>query len=70
MKNIELNILQALSITGIVVSSAAQLGLQVMDKHVEKFWALYPIWLSVFVLGTLMRYFYNPEEDAHGHHHH
>ncbi|SFC15884.1 hypothetical protein SAMN05421780_103114 [Flexibacter flexilis DSM 6793] len=65
MKNIELNLLQALSVTGIVVSSVAQLGLQVLDKHVEKFWALYPTWVAVFIFGTILRYLRNDSEEAH-----
>lgn len=69
MKNIQLNMLQTLSVTGIIVSFVAQFGLQVIEKQVDTFWAVYPTWIFVFAVGTMFRFFRNDEEDLHEHSH-
>jgi hypothetical protein len=70
MKNLELNLIQSIAFTGVIVSLASQLGLFIISKHVERFWAVYPVWVAVFVIGSLLRkYGNNSHADDHEHHH-
>lgn len=68
MKSIELNALQTISVTGVIVCLLAQLGLHLIDKDITSFWAVYPTWVVVFAAGTLLRFFSNHSEDDHHHH--
>lgn len=66
MKNLELNLIQSIAFTGIIVSLASQLGLFIIEKHVERFWAVYPVWVVVFIIGSLLRKYGSTD---HNHHH-
>ena len=55
LKNIELNALQSISVTGVITSLLAQGFLLLLDKTVSTFWALYPSWVVIFLLGSLVR---------------
>jgi hypothetical protein len=68
MKSIELNALQTISITGVIVCLLAQLGLYLIDKNVDSFWAVYPTWVVVFAAGTILRYLSSHSDDDHHHH--
>jgi hypothetical protein len=69
MKSIELNALQTISVTGVIVCLLAQIGLYLIGKTVDTFWAVYPTWVVVFLLGTLLRFFAGPDDHHHHHHH-
>lgn len=57
LKNLELNALQSISVTGVITSLLAQLILILIGKHVHLFWALYPSWVIIFLVGTVVRYY-------------
>jgi hypothetical protein len=65
IKNLQLNIFQNLAIVGLVASSASQVGLMVMHKQVDSFWAVYVVWLTVLILSTLIKV----DIPDHDHHH-
>ena len=54
LRALPLNIFQSLSLMGLLVSGIAQVIMALMDKHVERFWAVYVVWGAVLVLGTLI----------------
>ena len=62
LRALPLNIFQTLSLMGLLVSGVAQVIMALMDKHVERFWAVYVVWGAVLVLGTLIG-------STGGHHH-
>lgn len=55
LKNLELNIFQTLAVTGLIVSLVSHVGLTLMQKEVDRFWAVYIVWLTVLTLSTLIR---------------
>lgn len=61
----KLNFFQSLSVTGLILSFAAQMMLLLVGKEVKTIWALYPTWIFVFLLGTAFRFF-----GSNDHHHH
>lgn len=67
--NIQLNMIQSLSIVGLIVSGFAQLGLRFIEKDVPNFWYVYPIWMGVLVFGTIIRILRMDQVDEHHHHH-
>jgi hypothetical protein len=67
LKNLQLNIFQNLALVGLVASSASQVGLMLMHKTVDSFWAVYVVWLTVLILSTVIRVDI-PHHD-HDHHH-
>ncbi|MCU0428485.1 MAG: hypothetical protein MUF42_00810 [Cytophagaceae bacterium] len=60
-----LNGFQTLSIVGVFFSVFCQLVLFLINKKVDNMWALYPTWLLVFMLGTVLRFF--SKDDHHYH---
>jgi len=64
MKN--MNSFQVIAIFGIIFSVVAQGILWVLDKTVDHYIYLYPTWVAVFVVGTLL----NPYLSKHDDHHH
>ncbi len=64
LKNLELNIFQTLALTGLIVSTFSHVGLTLMDKQVDRFWAVYVVWLAVLTLSTLIR---SEGDDEHHH---
>jgi hypothetical protein len=68
LKNLQLNIFQNLAIVGLLASSVSHLGLMVMQKQVQSFWAVYVVWLTVLTLSTLIKVDM-PDHD-HDHHNH
>ncbi|SDK30168.1 hypothetical protein SAMN05421823_102396 [Catalinimonas alkaloidigena] len=67
MKYLELNAIQSISVTGVITSVMAQGFLYLFDKTVDQFWALYPSWVAIFLIGTLVRVYRGKHLD---HHHH
>lgn len=67
--NIQLNMIQSLSLVGLIVSGFAQLGLKLIEKNVPDFWLVYPIWIGVLVLGTIIKMLRMDQFDDHHHHH-
>ena len=67
MKFMDLNALQSISVTGVITSLVAQVFLLLFDKTVDQFWALYPSWVIIFMVGTLVRVYRGKHLD---HHHH
>lgn len=65
----DFNIWQSISATGLVVSAMSQAGLHFMDRTVPHFQNVYLIWIAVFGLGTLLKY-YMFKNDIHTDHHH
>lgn len=65
MKN--LNVIQTLSVTGIVFSIIVHIILTLINKHIDFIWALYPTWVIVFIIGYIFRVLQKDEDD---HHHH
>ncbi len=61
----DLNALQAISVCGIIFSVAAQLLLIIFGKHVDKIWALYPTWIVVFIIGTILKKYLKQEDHHH-----
>ena len=65
--------MQMLALTGVIISLFAQLMLLITGKVVYNFWAVYPVWLAVFALGTIIKH-YGPaahhSHDDHGDHSH
>lgn len=64
------NMLQTIAVTGVCVSAVSQAGLHLIDKSVTNFWALYPTWVGVFIIGTIFKLFGKPHEHSHEHDHH
>ncbi|HEY8399856.1 MAG TPA: hypothetical protein VIK89_01270 [Cytophagaceae bacterium] len=62
----DLNGLQNLSVIGLIFSVVVQISLIVIDKKVENIWALYPTWITVFIIGFLLKKF--GKDEAHHHH--
>ena len=60
----DLNALQAISVCGIIFGVVAQLLLAIFHKHVDNIWALYPTWVFVFIIGTILKK-YLKHEDHH-----
>jgi hypothetical protein len=65
LKNLQLNIFQNLALVGLVASSASHVGLALMHKQVDSFWAVYVVWAGVLILSTLIRI----DVPHHDHHH-
>ena len=61
----ELNAIQTLSVFGIIFSVIVQIILFVIHKHVAYTWALYPTWIGIFLLGTIIKKYAKND-----HHHH
>lgn len=61
-----MNAFQSISVVGLVFSVIVQASLLLMNKNIDNVWALYPTWVGVFILGTLIKKFSKEEE----HHHH
>jgi hypothetical protein len=55
LKNLHLNIFQNLALVGLVASAGSQVGLLLMDKKVDTFWAVYVIWAGVLIASTFIR---------------
>lgn len=58
------NALQSLSIIGIIFSIIVHIILIIIDKQIERIWALYPTWIFVYFIGFLFKK-YGAEEDHH-----
>ena len=61
----DLNAIQTLSVFGIIFSVIVQIILFLINKHVAYTWALYPTWIGVFILGTIIKKYV--KEDHHSH---
>jgi K+-transporting ATPase A subunit len=61
--------IQSISLLGIVLSAVSQFGLMIAEKTVENFWAIYPSWIVIFIIGTIIRVM-RKDTIAHHHHHH
>jgi hypothetical protein len=61
-----LNVIQTISVVGVVLSLLAHLFIVVVNKDVETFWAIYPTWVFIFFIGTLIKKYVKDDE----HHHH
>ncbi len=66
------NIWQSISATGLIGSAMAQLGLTISGKAVPDFLNVYPIWLGIFGLATLLKYYFHKKNGGRpiDHHHH
>ncbi|MCS6822952.1 MAG: hypothetical protein NZ529_01560 [Cytophagaceae bacterium] len=60
-----LNGIQAISVVGIIFGVFCQAMLFIIGKKVDTMWALYPTWIAVFIMGTLVRYFSKGDDDHH-----
>jgi hypothetical protein len=60
-----MNIFQSLALVGLIFSVAVNIALIVIKKHVPHYWAVYPFWVSVFILG----YFIHRYRKGDDHHH-
>lgn len=65
----EMNSYQFIAAVGIVMTLTAHLILELTDKHIPSFVALYGCWFAVFIIGSIINYNTKPG-DNHGHHHH
>lgn len=66
----DFNIWQSISATGLVVSAMSQAGLSMIDRSIPHFQNVYFIWVVVFVLGTLLKYYMFKNGIHTDHHHH
>ena len=62
-----MNIIQILSIVGTVLGIMAHVGVTLIHKEVQGIWYIYPTWLGIFVIGTILNYFDIDEEHDHAH---
>jgi hypothetical protein len=65
----DFNIWQNLAATGIIVSALSHAGLFLTGREVTHFSRVYWIWVLVFSLGTLLKYYYFKNGIEPGHHH-
>ncbi|QNF35354.1 hypothetical protein HUW51_22520 [Adhaeribacter swui] len=64
----EMNSYQFIAVVGLVMTLVAHAILEIANKHIASFNALYACWLGVFIIGAIINF--NTKPDDHGHHHH
>jgi hypothetical protein len=65
----KLNTIQSIAVAGVISSAASQLGLYLLDKQVDNFIYVYPIWVAIFLLGTAIRIYRGGVVEHHHHDH-
>ena len=64
----EFNAFQTLAVFGIIFSAIVQIILYFIHKNIDTLWALYPTWVAVFIVGSLIKKYVKYDDD-HSHHH-
>ncbi len=62
-----MNAWQFLALVGVVMTAAAHLLLWASHRELPHFAYLYPIWATLFGLGTLRNLTAPPDDDTHHH---